>query len=103
MVILGQSVYNVIILKAMHSKYLPNRSKPGKDTKNDIRKRNKIAFSNRSVELPAPGLGILNYDLYLKRLSAIHPNIPLIIEHLDENDIPRAKKFIDDKLKKGGL
>ena len=55
-----------------------------------------------SVELPAPGLGILNYDLYLKRLSAIHPNIPLIIEHLDESDIPRAKKFIDDKLKKGG-
>jgi sugar phosphate isomerase/epimerase len=55
-----------------------------------------------SVELPAPGLGILNYDLYLKRLSAIHPNIPIIIEHVDESDIPRAKKFIDDKLKKGG-
>ncbi|MCU0370591.1 MAG: sugar phosphate isomerase/epimerase [Bacteroidales bacterium] len=55
-----------------------------------------------SVELPAPGLGILNYDLYLKRLSDIHPNIPLIIEHLDETDIPRAKKFIDDKLKKTG-
>lgn len=55
-----------------------------------------------SVELPAPGLGILNYDLYLKRLSAQHPNIPLIIEHLDENDIPRAKKFIDEKLKKTG-
>jgi len=55
-----------------------------------------------AVELPAPGLGILNYDLYLKRLSAIHPNIPIIIEHLDEADIPRAKKFIDDKLKKAG-
>jgi len=55
-----------------------------------------------SVELPAPGLGILNYDLYLKRLSEFHPNIPLIIEHLDESDIPRAKKFIDDKLKKTG-
>jgi sugar phosphate isomerase/epimerase len=51
-----------------------------------------------SVELPAPGLGIL----YLKRLSAIHPNIPIIIEHLDEADIPRAKKFLDDKLKKTG-
>jgi len=54
------------------------------------------------VELPAPGLGVLNYDLYLKRLSVIHPNIPIIIEHLDEADIPRAKKFIDDKLKKAG-
>jgi sugar phosphate isomerase/epimerase len=55
-----------------------------------------------SVELPAPGLGSLNYDLYLKRLSALHPNIPLIIEHLDEADIPRAKRFIDDKLRKVG-
>lgn len=55
-----------------------------------------------SVELPAPGLGILNYDLYLKRLARLHPNIPIIIEHLDESDIPRAKKFVDDKLKKTG-
>jgi sugar phosphate isomerase/epimerase len=52
-----------------------------------------------AVELPAPGLGILNYDLYLQKLSKLHPNIPIIIEHLDEQDIPRAKKFLDDKLK----
>jgi sugar phosphate isomerase/epimerase len=51
------------------------------------------------IELPAPGLGSLNYDLYLKRLSRDHPNIPIIIEHLDETDVPRAKKFIDQKLK----
>ncbi|MGQ7888760.1 sugar phosphate isomerase/epimerase family protein [Paenibacillus sp. WC2504] len=52
-----------------------------------------------AVELPAPGLGILNYDLYLQKLSKLHPNMPIIIEHLDEQDIPRAKKFLDDKLK----
>ncbi len=51
------------------------------------------------IELPAPGLGSLNYDLYLKRLSRDHPNIPIIIEHLDESDVPRAKRFIEDKLK----
>lgn len=55
------------------------------------------------VELPAPGLGVLNYDLYLKRLSKLHPNIPIIIEHLDEEDIPRAKKFLDGKLKGLGV
>ncbi|MFC5651178.1 sugar phosphate isomerase/epimerase family protein [Paenibacillus solisilvae] len=55
-----------------------------------------------AVELPAPGLGILNYDLYLKRLSKLHPNIPIIIEHLDEADIPRAKQFLDGKLKNIG-
>ena len=50
------------------------------------------------IELPAPGLGSLNYDLYLNRLGKDHPNIPIIIEHLAESDIPRAKEFIDNKL-----
>lgn len=55
------------------------------------------------IELPAPGLGALNYDLYLKRLSKKHPNIPVIIEHLDEEDVPRAKKFLDGKFRANGL
>ncbi len=55
------------------------------------------------VELPAAGLGVLNYELYLKLLSKKHPNIPIIIEHLDEEDIPRAKRFLDEKLLKVGV
>ncbi|WP_142846287.1 sugar phosphate isomerase/epimerase [Telmatospirillum sp. J64-1] len=55
------------------------------------------------IELPAPGLGELNYDLYLRRLAEKHPNIPIIIEHLDESDVPRAKKFLDGKLRAQGL
>src|SRR3954468_3340996 len=55
------------------------------------------------IELPAPGLGSLNYDLYLKRLSQHHPNIPIIIEHLEESDVPRAKKFLDEKLMMNGV
>ena len=51
-----------------------------------------------AIDLPAPGLGSLNYDLYLQRLHKNHPNIPIIIEHLDEADVPRAKKFLDEKL-----
>lgn len=55
------------------------------------------------VELPAAGLGVLNYDLYVELLAQQHPNIPLIIEHLDEGDIERAKKFVDGTLKKVGV
>jgi sugar phosphate isomerase/epimerase len=55
------------------------------------------------IELPAPGLGALNYDLYLARLARKHPNVPIIIEHLDEADVPRAKKFLDGKLRANGL
>lgn len=56
-----------------------------------------------AIELPAPGLGSLNYDLYLQRLAKKHPNIPMIIEHLDEEDVPRAKEFLDSKLRANGL
>ena len=55
-----------------------------------------------AIELPPPGLGSLNYDLYLQRLSRNHSNIPIIIEHLDEDDVPRAKQFLDDKLTANG-
>ncbi len=56
-----------------------------------------------AIELPAPGLGSLNYDLYLQRLARKHPNIPIIIEHLEESDVPRAKKYLDQKLRTNGL
>ena len=55
------------------------------------------------IELPAPGLGALNYDLYLRRLAERHPNIPVIIEHLAEDDVPRAKKFLGGKFKAAGV
>ena len=55
------------------------------------------------IELPAPGLGSLNYDLYLKRLSRDHPNIPIIIEHIQESEVLRAKNFLDEKLLINGL
>ncbi len=55
-----------------------------------------------AVELPAPGTGSLNYELYFKRLSKLYPNIPVIIEHLEEDYIPTAKKFVDGVLKKVG-
>ncbi len=55
-----------------------------------------------AVELPAPGTGSLNYELYFKRLSQLYPNIPVIIEHLEEDYIPTAKNFVDGVLKKVG-
>jgi sugar phosphate isomerase/epimerase len=55
-----------------------------------------------NIELPAPGLGQLDYPYYLKRLVRIASNIPLIIEHLTEDDVPRAKEFIDKMLIEAG-
>lgn len=55
------------------------------------------------IELPAAGLGELDYDFYVQQLSKLSPNAPLIIEHLDEADVPRAKRFVDDVLKRNGV
>lgn len=55
------------------------------------------------IVLNAPGTGVLNYDLYLQRLARHHPNIPVIVEHLDEADVPRSKRFLDDKFVANGL
>ncbi|MFN2438514.1 MAG: sugar phosphate isomerase/epimerase family protein [Chitinophagaceae bacterium] len=66
-----------------------------KDVKRD-------ALADLGIVRPAPGLGSLNYDLYLQRLSKHHPNIPIIIEHLEEADVPRAKQFLDEKLRMNG-
>jgi hypothetical protein len=45
----------------------------------------------------------LNYDLYLQRLAEKCPNIPMIIEHLDEADVPRSKAFLDGKFVANGV
>lgn len=55
------------------------------------------------IDLPAAGLGDLNYERYVSLLAKHHPNIPLIIEHVDNGDIPRAKQFVDGVLKYVGV
>ncbi len=55
------------------------------------------------IEQPAAGLGQLNYDLFLQRLGKAHPNLPIIIEHLELEDVPRAKAFLDAKLMANGV
>lgn len=47
------------------------------------------------IEYPSAGLGHLNYELYLSLLQRYCPNVPLIVEHLEEADISRAKAFVE--------
>ncbi len=50
------------------------------------------------VEYPAAGLGDLDYDRYIALLRHHCPDVPIILEHLDESDVGRAKSFLDRKL-----
>ena len=61
------------------------------------------SLGGRMLDLPHAGAGVLNYELYLKRLYDIHPNIPLIIEHItDLNQIPFSMSYVDKIAKKVG-
>ena len=77
------------------------RSTPTSATRTRSRATPSAASARSSCR--RPGLGSLNYDLYLQRLAEKHPNIPIIIEHLEEADVPRAKKFLDGKLRANGV
>jgi sugar phosphate isomerase/epimerase len=47
------------------------------------------------MEYPSVGLGDLNYELYLSLLQRHCPDVPLIVEHLEEADAVRAKAFVE--------
>ena len=46
------------------------------------------------TDLPASGMGVLDYPLYLRLLARLDREIPLIIEHLSLADVPRARDFV---------
>ena len=50
--------------------------------------------SGESEELPAAGLGVLDYPLFLRLLARLDRPIPLLVEHLRRPDVHRAKQFV---------
>lgn len=51
-------------------------------------------------DLPASGLGVLNYPLYLRLLAELDRPMPLIIEHLTIDDVPRARDYVKAQFEK---
>ena len=45
-------------------------------------------------ELPAAGLGVLDYPLYLRQLARLDRPLPLVLEHLGESGVARAQDFV---------
>jgi sugar phosphate isomerase/epimerase len=47
-------------------------------------------------EVPA-GLGLLDYDVFMTRLEAIDPDLPLVVEHCTADELPRIGDFLHSK------
>jgi sugar phosphate isomerase/epimerase len=52
------------------------------------------------TDLPASGLGVLNYPLYLKLLAQLNRKLDLVIEHLTLEDVPRARDYVLSQMEK---
>jgi len=53
-----------------------------------------VKASAESEELPAAGLGVLDYPLFLRLLAQLDRPLPLVVEHLRRPDVARARKFV---------
>jgi sugar phosphate isomerase/epimerase len=51
----------------------------------------------------APGDGIMDLETYLRRFEAACPDGYLLIEHLPDAEVPRAKRAVDAALARAGL
>jgi sugar phosphate isomerase/epimerase len=54
----------------------------------------KASAVGESEDLPAAGLGVLDYLLYLRLLAQLDRPIPLVVEHLRRPDVARARDFV---------
>ena len=52
------------------------------------------------TDLPAAGLGVLDYPLFLRLLAQLDRPMDLILEHLTLEDVPRARAYVRGQLEK---
>jgi len=53
-----------------------------------------VKASENGTDLPAAGMGVLNYPLYLRLLAGLNREMFLVIEHLTLADVPRARDYV---------
>lgn len=59
-----------------------------------------VKAGEKGQELPAAGLGVLDYPHYLRHLAKLDRKMPLIVEHLGRDDVPRACTFVREQMGK---
>ncbi len=58
------------------------------------------ATAEGGQDLPAAGLGVLDYPLYLRLLAGLDREMPLVVEHLQLADVARARDFVKAQMEK---
>jgi len=53
-----------------------------------------VKAATEGTDLPAAGLGVLDYPLYLRLLAELDRPMDLLLEHVALDDVPRARDFV---------
>ena len=53
-----------------------------------------VKASAEAEDLPAAGLGVLDYPLFLRLLAQLDRPLPVVVEHLRRPDVARARDFV---------
>ena len=56
--------------------------------------------SPNGPELPAAGRGVLDYTLFLRLLASLEKPLYLALEHLEAQDVPRARDYVLENFEK---
>lgn len=59
-----------------------------------------VKAADKGPDLPAAGLGELDYKQYLRLLAGLNRDMDLVIEHLTLPDVPRATGFVKAQVEK---
>jgi len=52
------------------------------------------AAADNGTDLPAAGMGVLDYPLFLRLLAGLNRELYVIIEHLTLEDVPRTRDYV---------
>ncbi len=59
-----------------------------------------VKASAEGTDLPASGLGVLDYPLYLRLLAGLDREMDLVVEHVALDDVARAREYVVGQLEK---
>ena len=59
-----------------------------------------VKASAEGTDLPASGLGVLDYPAYLRLLAGLDREMDLVVEHVSLDDVPRARGYVVGQLEK---
>jgi len=59
-----------------------------------------VKASAEGTDLPASGLGVLDYPLYLRLLAGLDREMDLVVEHVALDDVARAREYVLGQLDK---